>query len=95
MIYILKTLLALLLKISQNISYQETISSLIITTKFLFQIRLHTYLRASMGQKRFSALSFLHINYDTNVDIDNVNDLFAKKKEKAMKFVNICDIISD
>ena len=48
-----------------------------------------------MGQKRFSALSFLHINYDTNVDIDNVNDLFAKKKEKAMEFVNICDIISD
>ena len=69
--------------------------SQIITTNFLLQMSLHTYLRTSMGQTRFSALVLLHINSDTNVDIDNVIDIFAKKKEKALEFVNICDVNSD
>ena len=55
---------------------------------------LHTYLRASMRQTRLKALTLLRINYDVNIDIDNVVDIFAKKKEKALEFVNICNINS-
>ena len=43
-----------------------------------------------MGQTQLSALVLLHINYDVNTDIDNVIDKFAKKKGRALKFVNIC-----
>ena len=53
--------------------------------------RLNTYLQASMDQTRLSALAFLHINYDVNIDIDHVINVFAAKKERALEFVNICD----
>ena len=53
--------------------------------------RLNTYLRASLGQTRLSALAFLHINYDVNIDTDHVINVFAAKKEMALEFVNICD----
>ena len=52
--------------------------------------RLNTYLRASMGQTQLSALTFLHINYDVNIDIDHVINVFAAK-ERALEFVNVCD----
>ena len=57
--------------------------------------RLHTYLRGWKGQTRLSALMLLHINYDANIDNDNDIDIFAKKKERAFEFVNICDTNSD
>ena len=44
-----------------------------------------------MGQTRLSPLAFLHANYDANIDIEKVIDIFARKKEKALKFANICD----
>ena len=44
-----------------------------------------------MGQTRLSALAFLHINCDINIDIDHVINVFAAKKERALEFVNICD----
>ena len=53
--------------------------------------RLNTYLRASIGQTQLSALAFLHINYDVNIDIDHVINVFAVEKERALEFVNICD----
>lgn len=65
-----------------------------IITKFLLQMCLHIYRRASMEQTQFNALGLLHINYDTNVDFDNITDLFANNKEKVLEF-NICDINSD
>ena len=43
--------------------------------------RLHTYLRVSMGQTRLSALALLHDNYDANIGIEKVTDIFARKKE--------------
>ena len=55
---------------------------------------LHIYRRASMEQTQFNALGLLHINYDTNVDFDNITNLFANNKEKVLEF-NICDINSD
>ena len=54
--------------------------------------RLHTYLRASMGQTRLSSLPLLHVNYDANIDIKKVIDIFDRKKERALEFANICDI---
>ena len=50
---------------------------------------LHTYWRASVRQTCLSALALLHINYDANVDTDNVIDIFAKKKERDLEFVKI------
>ena len=54
--------------------------------------RLHTYLRASMEQTRLSALPLLHVNYDANIDIKEVIDIFDRKKERALGFANICHI---
>ena len=54
--------------------------------------RLHTYLRASIGQTRLSGLALLQVNYDANIDMDKVIDIFARKKERALEFANICDM---
>ena len=54
--------------------------------------RLHTYLRALMGQMRLSGLALLHVNYDANIDMDKVIDIFTRKKEGALEFANTCDI---
>ena len=43
---------------------------------------LCTYLRASMGQTPLSALALLHIDYDVNIDIDNIINIFTRKKER-------------
>ena len=56
---------------------------------------LYTYLRAFLGQTRSIALALMHISYGANFNFDNVNGMFAKKKERAMEFSNICDINSD
>ena len=53
--------------------------------------RLNTYLQASIDQTRLRVLAFLHINYNVNIDIDHVINVFAAKKERALEFVNICD----
>ena len=48
-----------------------------------------------MGQTRLSALVLLHIKNDANINNDNVIYIVSKKKERALEFVNICDINSD
>ena len=45
-----------------------------------------------MGQTRLSGLALLQVNYDANIDMDKVIDIFAGKKERALEFANICDI---
>ena len=45
-----------------------------------------------MGQTRLSALALLHANYGANIGIEKVIDIFARKKERALEFANICDI---
>ena len=52
--------------------------------------RLNTYLRASMGQSRRSALALMHIFYEMKINEDEVIDIFAKKKARALEFSNIC-----
>ena len=51
--------------------------------------RLNTYLRASMGQERLSGLALIHINYDIDIDIERVIEIFVSKKPRALEFVNI------
>ena len=53
---------------------------------------LYTYLRASIGQTRLGALALLHVDYDANIDIKKVINIFAKMKERALEFANTCDI---
>ena len=52
--------------------------------------RLNTYLGASMGQERRSGLAFIHINYDADINEEEVIDIFASKKKRALEFRNIC-----
>ena len=40
--------------------------------------RLHTHMRASMGQSRLSSLALIHIHYDIAVDLDKTVDLFSQ-----------------
>ena len=53
---------------------------------------LYTYLRAWIGQTRLGALALLHVDYDANIDIKKVINIFAKMKERALEFANTCDI---
>ena len=47
--------------------------------------RLHSWMRASMGQERLGSLALMHIHYDADVDIDNVVNIFAKKHARRMQ----------
>ena len=51
--------------------------------------RLNTYLRASMGQNRLSALALMHINLDVAIDANRVLKIFFKR-DRALEFTNIC-----
>ena len=51
--------------------------------------RLNTYLRASMGQNRLSALALMHINLDVDIDANCVLKIFCKR-DRALEFTNIC-----
>ena len=55
---------------------------------------LNTCLRASMGQTRLSALAFLHINYDTGIDVERVIDILGSKRQRALEFVTIYSVNS-
>ena len=48
------------------------------------------YSQASIGQQRLSCLAFLHSNYDEEIGIDCVIDIFARKTERTLEFKNIC-----
>ena len=43
-----------------------------------------------MGQERMSGLVFLHINHGVYINKDEVIDRFARKKNRALTFLNIC-----
>lgn len=47
--------------------------------------RLHTYVRASMTQQRLSSLALIHMHYDTQVDIDEVVDIFCKTNSRRLE----------
>ena len=33
----------------------------------------------------------MHINYDVEIDEDEVIDIFARKKKRALEFLNTCE----
>ena len=49
--------------------------------------RVHTYLRALIGQTPLSALALLHVNHDANIDIDNVLTYLPKRKKELWSLI--------
>ena len=47
--------------------------------------RLNNYLRCSQTEQRLSALALIHMNYDTDIDIDNVCQIFCNKHPKTRR----------
>ena len=46
--------------------------------------RLKTYLRSTMGQKRLTGLALLHIHYSTQVNLDEILNIFAGLHPRRM-----------
>lgn len=46
---------------------------------------LHTFNRVSMTQERLSSLALLHIHYLTDIDQEEVVDVFAKKHPRRLE----------
>ena len=44
-----------------------------------------------MHQERFSSLALLHIRREFDHDLDKIIDIFALKKHRRMKFIDILD----
>ena len=54
--------------------------------------RLKTYLRSSMGQERLSGLALMHIHYGMELDLDEIINIFARKRPRRMVLSDIlCD----
>ena len=51
--------------------------------------RLHTYLRASMSQKRLSSLTLLYIHYDRPVDWDLAVSIYARLHPRWLELESI------
>ena len=51
--------------------------------------RLSTYMRASMGQVRLSALAMIHIHYDTSISIEQAVDIFATMHPRKMQLGSV------
>lgn len=49
--------------------------------------RLKTYLRSTMGEERLTGLALLHINKSTEVDPDEIIEIYAGKKERRIRLV--------
>ena len=55
--------------------------------------RLNTYLRASMGQNRLSALVLTNVNLDVDIDVKRVLKIFCKR-DSALEFAKIGALLS-
>ena len=51
--------------------------------------RLHTYLRCSMTEQRFSGLALMNIHYDLEIDLDEVVNEFAKYHPEKLRRLNL------
>lgn len=49
--------------------------------------RLKTYLRSTMGEERLTGLALLHVNKSTEVDPDDIIELYASKKERRIRLL--------
>ena len=50
---------------------------------------MKTWLRNTMTDERFNGLAQMHINDDISVDVEEVNNTFAKKKPTRMQFLDV------
>ena len=51
--------------------------------------RLHTYLRASMGQERLSNLALMTVHYDDPIDLEEVVNIFTQKNTRKLKLDSV------
>ena len=51
--------------------------------------RVKSSLRSSIGNKRLSALTLLHIHRDVDIDIPEMTDEFDRRHPRRMKLANI------
>jgi hypothetical protein len=49
--------------------------------------RLKTYLRSTMGEERLTGLALLHVNKSTEVDPDDIIELYASKKDRRIRLL--------
>jgi len=49
--------------------------------------RLKTYLRSTMGGERLTGLALLHVNKSTEVDPDDIIELYASKKGRRIQLI--------
>lgn len=49
--------------------------------------RLKTYLRSTMGEERLTGLALLHVNKSTEVDPDDILELYASKKDRRIRLL--------
>ena len=49
--------------------------------------RLKNYLRSTMGEDRLKELALLHVNKSTEVDPDEINELYSSKKEDRIRIL--------
>ena len=47
--------------------------------------RLHNYMRASMGQERMTALALMHIHYNSDIDLNEVVNIYAQMHPRRME----------
>lgn len=46
--------------------------------------RVKTYLRSTMGTERMSGLALLNIHREREIDLEEVVDVFARRKERRL-----------
>ena len=51
--------------------------------------RLKTYLRSTMSQTRLTGLALLHIQYNMDIDFDEIIRRFARLRPRRMELANI------
>ena len=47
--------------------------------------RLNTFMRASMSEERLSSLALIHTHYNTNIDLEEAVDIFAKLHPRRLE----------
>jgi hAT family C-terminal dimerisation region len=50
--------------------------------------RLKTYLHSTMGEERLTGLALLHVNKSTELDPDDIIELYASKKERRIRLLS-------
>ncbi|KAH3710951.1 hypothetical protein DPMN_070449 [Dreissena polymorpha] len=55
--------------------------------------RMKTCLRSTMGTERMSGLALLNIHREREIDLEEVVDVFARRKERCLAFYFVCNVM--